>query len=188
MQELHTKELHTMLRGDVTSRLHLPASTFAPLTARATDLPVGDALLFSTHATFDVPLEARPECSAALVHVVHRFVVQPRLGTPLNAELAHYARGREADFRERQRVWKARCDADPELAESEARTRWRKPSGEDLTVKLSNQGGFQSQHDLFQDDACKPCRELRAIVILPCHRQSLPRSAFFASRAGERRS
>ena len=31
-------------------------------------------------------------------------------------------------------------------------------------VRLSNQGGYQSQHDIFQDDACKPCLDLRAIV------------------------
>ncbi len=162
-------ELLMMLRGAVPSRLHLPASSsFSALASQPSNEMYVHDVRFATHHTYNLPLDSVPlgEPTATLVHVIHRFAVQPRLCVPLNAELTAYATHGEAEFRERQRAWKARCDADPELAETEARQRWRKPSGEDLTVQLSNRGGWQSQHTMFQDDACKPCLDLRAIVIL----------------------
>ena len=101
-----------LLGGGSNSRLSLPpSSTFTPLHAPITNLPVNDTR-FATHGTCQVPLDA----SNSLAHVVHRFELQRQLAGPLNCELSKYAIAREADFRERQRVWKARCDFQEEAS------------------------------------------------------------------------
>ena len=127
----------------------LPASsTFEPLLPRATNVILSGAAAkkLSTHTTYELPGEHVGE--PQLFDVVHRFTVQRRVALALNERLTKLA--------ERKHQLATRCEMRP--------VHTPPGPGSNAGMVMTNKGGYQSYHDLFEDSAPKACRELRDLV------------------------
>ena len=132
----------------------LVAATFEPLLPLPTNVPLSAAAqdAISTHTTYELPCEHEnegvPKGGLQQVDVVHRFTLQRHVAWPLNERLVKLAERKE------------------QLAlECEMRL-VRIPPGPDSNagVVMTNKGGYQSYHDLFEDGSPEACNELRELV------------------------
>lgn len=133
----------------------LPSTaTFEPLEPDATNvlLSVAAQRTMSTHTTYELPCELEnegtPQGQVQQFDSVHRFTLQRRVSKPLNERLIKLAARKE------------------QLAqECEMRLVHIPPGPQsDAGVVKTNRGGYQSYHDLFEDNAPRACNDLRELV------------------------
>ena len=151
-------DLFTALRASESRTLSLPAAaTFEPLES-SSDVALGgvgsSSNIFSSHITHQLPCDARSRGHGrgriGSYDLIHCFTLAPELAASLNDRLNELALHREADARESA----------------------GEDDGSPSSVSLSNWGGFQSDHqifDAFEDDptereAFASCRELHGIA------------------------
>jgi hypothetical protein len=126
-----------------------PAASFAPLEPSATNVPCVSKDVFSTHTTYCVPIDnlgLGP--SPPLANVIHRFSLRRCIALPLNEELGDWAEAKEQVYRRECEAGEISCDV--------------RPAG----ARLSNYGGFQSYHNLFDDSSTDQCLALRHYISL----------------------
>ena len=169
-------DLYEALSAVDDAALRLPAaSTFEPLTPRATAAQLEDTDMFASHATYELP------CSSGgpRVDCVHRFTLARGVSDPLNASLGAWCERKAEAATEYGRL--VRTSLPPELADAALRVR---RAGSAAGVRLSNQGGFQSYHDLFSPQEGKKrkhsyrhCRKVRPRSSDPPPSATLPSSS-----------
>jgi len=146
-------EVSTLLTGK--GSMALPSTaTFEPLEPDATNvlLSVAAQRTMSTHTTYELPCELEnegtPQGQVQQFDSVHRFTLQRRVSKPLNERLIKLAARKE------------------QLAqECEMRLVHIPPGPQsDAGVVKTNRGGYQSYHDLFEDNAPRACNDLRELV------------------------
>ena len=137
-------ELHELLLSHKKRSLALPETTcFEPLRPVATNVPIlADDSFFATHTTYQVPIDGlhvrpgQPLDCPGLVDTIHRFAVKRRIATPLCNRLTEWAMHKERRGK----------DAEGRLGLVKA------GKGSDAGVQKTNVGGYQSFHDLFDED------------------------------------
>jgi hypothetical protein len=153
-------ELHKALLAMDDPGLRLPSySTFEPLMPRATAVHTEDTDIFASHTTYELP------CSSGGVFSdrVHRFTLNHTLSGRLNSSLGAWCERKAEAAIEYERL--IRASLPPQLADVALSVR---RAGSAAGVRLSNQGGFQSYHDLFSEQVGKKrkhshrhCRRVR---------------------------
>ena len=136
-------ELQRMLLAMDDPGLQLPSySTFEPLMPHATARRVHteDAEIFASHTTYELPCSSGGFCSDR----VHRFTLNRALSDPLNSSLGAWCERKAEAATEYESL--VRASLSPQLADVALSVR---RAGSAAGVRLSNQGGFQSYHDLF---------------------------------------
>ena len=86
------------------------------------------------------------------VDVVHRFTLQRRVASSLNERLVKLAEIKET------------LALDVEVLAFKKLVHTPPGPGSDAGVVLTNKGGYQSYHDLFEDGSPEACTELRDLV------------------------
>ena len=147
-----TGVVSTLLAGKGSTALQ--SATFEPLLPLATNVPLSAAAqtTISTHTTYELPCEHEnegiPMSNVQQVDVVHRFTLQRRVAGPLNDRLVKLAERKE----------RLALECEMRLVHTPA------GPGSNAGVVKTNKGGYQSYHDLFEDQASKACKELRDLV------------------------
>lgn len=157
-------ELHTALLANDDAALRLPSySTFEPLMPQATAVQMADTGTFASHTTYELPCSPNGPCTDS----VHRFTLNRAVSGPLNSSLGAWCERKAEAATEYERLVQASLP--PELADMALRVR---RAGSAAGVQLSNQGGFQSYHDLFTEQVGKKrkhsyrhCRKVRLLAI-----------------------
>ena len=168
-------DLHKALLAIDDAALRLPsASTFEPLIPRATAAQLEGTDTFASHTTYELP------CSAGGPRTdrVHRFTLTRSVSDPLNSNLGAWCERKAEAATENEML--VRASLPPELTDAAVRVRCACSAA---GVRLSNQGGFQSYHDLFSDQegeeskhSHRHCRKVR-----PCRSYQPLLPAFFLS-------
>ena len=137
-------ELHELLLSHKKRSLALPeTTTFEPLRPVATNVPLrAEDSLFATHTTYQMPIDGlhvrpgQPLDCPGLVDTIHRFAVKRQVAAPLCNRLTEWALHKERRGK----------DAEGRLGLVKA------GKGSDAGVQKTNVGGYQSFHDLFDED------------------------------------
>ena len=140
-------ELHEALLANDDAALRLPSySTFEPLMPQATAVQMADTDTFASHTTYALPCSPDGRCTDS----VHRFTLNRAVSGPLNSNLGAWCERKALAATEYETLVQASLP--PELAATALRAR---RAGSAVGVRLSNQGGFQSYHDLFTEQVGK---------------------------------
>lgn len=138
-------------------QLNAEQSTFEPLVAQSTEVPLAGGSPFVQHSTLPLPCDhGTPDSQAqsvapGFVDTIHRFVLRRDLAKELNEELTGYALERETLADKALFEWSAQ-EENAALHGAEWVDAWLRDGAKDKYdsgVRRTNVGGYQSQMDIF---------------------------------------